>query len=150
MIVFRNGNILTSGAEAVVNTVNCQGVMGKGLALAVKQKYPSVFEAYAEDCRGRKVRVGFVRSYLTLERPQKTIVNFPTKDDWRLPSCLGWIERGLVDLRRETRYHHIRSIAIPPLGCGLGGLDWKVVKPRIIETFRGEEDLDVEIWERMK
>jgi O-acetyl-ADP-ribose deacetylase (regulator of RNase III) len=132
MIEFTSGNILHADAEALVNTVNCVGVMGRGIALQFKNAYPENFNAYASACQRKDVQPGrmFVFATGELGNP-KYIVNFPTKRHWRGKSRMEDIDSGLADLIRVIEHLAIRSIAIPPLGSGLGGLDWNEVRPRI-------------------
>ena len=129
---FATGDILAEGAEALVNTVNCVGVMGKGIALQFKKAFPENFRAYAKACQRGEVKLGamFVFRTGTVTNP-RYIINFPTKHHWRSNSRIEAIDMGLKDLARVIRAHGIRSIALPPLGCGLGGLDWGNVRPRI-------------------
>ncbi len=128
----RHGDILATDVEGIVNAVNCVGVMGRGLALQFKDQFPANYKAYAAACKLGAVVPGkmFVHDVGRLGNP-RLIVNFPTKRHWRGGSRLEDIQAGLVDLVRVAREHKLRSIAIPPLGCGLGGLDWKNVKPLI-------------------
>ncbi len=131
---FTKGNILDANAEALINTVNTKGIMGKGIALQFKNKFPENFKLYEKACKKDEVRVGQV--FLTktnLEKP-KYIINFPTKNHWRHPSKIQYIQEGLEDLKKVIQENQIKSIAIPPLGCGAGGLDWTEVKP-LIEAF---------------
>ena len=132
MIRFKTGNILAEDAEALVNTVNCVGVMGRGIALQFKNAFPDNFKAYVAACRSGAVRPGrmFVFETGTLTNP-RYIINFPTKRHWRGNSRLEDIKAGLTDLTRQIRERGIRSIAIPPLGSGLGGLEWDVVRKDI-------------------
>ena len=132
MVEFVTGNLLEADADAFVNTVNTKGVMGKGVALQFKRAFPANFKAYQAACAAGEVKLGrmFVFDSGRLERP-RYIINFPTKDHWRSRSRLADIETGLVDLRRVLAELEIESIALPPLGCGLGGLDWSDVRPRI-------------------
>lgn len=118
---------------AVVNPVNCSGVMGKGLALAFKERYPQMFKQYALDCRRGYVKVGFMHIY-QLRGSGKWIVNFPTKHDWRNPSRLEWIVSGLDNLVRFCDLYEIPSIVIPALGCSNGGLQLTDVQPLIAEA----------------
>lgn len=136
MISSANGNLLENDAEALVNTVNCVGFMGKGIALQFKQAYPDNFEAYRQACRDKKVQPGrmFVFATGAMIGP-KYIINFPTKKHWRGKSRIDDIRIGLKALIEEIKHLGIRSIAVPPLGCGLGGLDWKEVRPLIEEAF---------------
>ena len=124
MISYTSGDILKANAEALVNTVNCVGVMGRGIALQFKNAFPENFAAYAKACQKKEVIPGkmFVYRTGTLITPY-FIINFPTKRHWRGKSLLEDIETGLLDLAGVIRHYGIRSIAIPPLGSGLGGLD---------------------------
>ena len=148
MINFKTGNILAENAEALVNTVNCVGVMGRGIALQFKKAFPDNFRAYAEACKRGDVRPGhmFVFETGSLANP-RFIVNFPTKRHWRGNSHVRDIDSGLDDLARVIREHGIRSIAVPPLGSGLGGLEWSDVRPRIMDTLRRLDGLDAVIFE---
>ncbi len=148
MIVFKQGNLLTEDAEALVNTVNCVGVMGRGVALQFKNVYPSNFTAYELACKQGVVRPGRMFVYETgqLVNP-KFIVNFPTKRDWRGKSRMEDIEAGLAALVTEIEARGIRSIALPPLGSGLGGLDWATVRPLIVGTLSKINNLNVVIFE---
>lgn len=132
MIAFTTGNLLDADVEAIVNTVNCVGVMGKGLALQFKQAFPANFTAYARACRAGEVRPGRMLTVPTgqLVGP-KYVINFPTKRHWRGASTMDDVQAGLVALVAEVRRLGIRSIAVPPLGCGNGGLAWDDVRPRI-------------------
>jgi O-acetyl-ADP-ribose deacetylase (regulator of RNase III) len=132
VVEFVTGNLLEADADAFVNTVNAKGVMGKGVALQFKRAFPANYKAYRAACAAGEVKLGrmFVFDTGRLERP-RYIINFPTKDHWRSRSRLGDIEAGLQDLRRVLTELAIESVALPPLGCGLGGLDWTKVRPRI-------------------
>ena len=147
MIKFLQGNLLDAPTQALVNTVNTVGVMGKGIALMFKEAFPGNFRAYEEAARRKDVQIGrmFVTENQMLDGPQ-WLVNFPTKKHWRHPSKLEWVREGLVDLRRVIEEKKIRSIALPPLGCGNGGLDWSDVRPEI-ERSLGDLDLDVWVFE---
>jgi O-acetyl-ADP-ribose deacetylase (regulator of RNase III) len=138
MIRFTQGNLLEAPVEAVVNTVNTVGVMGKGIALMFKERFPENCAAYEAACKAGELEVGrmFVTPGAELTGP-RWIINFPTKKHWRHPTKMEWIHSGLVALKQEIRDRRIRSIAIPPLGCGNGGLDWSVVRP-LIESALGE------------
>ena len=148
MIEFTKGDILESDAEALVNTVNCVGIMGRGIALQFKEKFPANFKAYAEACEHEEVQPGrmFVFATERMTGP-KFIVNFPTKRHWRGKSRIEDVELGLVALREEIEKRHIRSIAIPPLGAGLGGLDWKQVRPRIEQALETLSDVNIVVYE---
>src|ERR1019366_8355238 len=121
---FIQGNLLEARVDALVNTVNTVGVMGKGIALMFKEAFPENFRAYEEACERHEVHIGrmFVTENLALKGP-RWIINFPSKNHWRQPSKLEWIVEGLEDLRRVLKEKAIRSIALPPLGCGNGGLE---------------------------
>lgn len=141
-----DGNLITADVDAIVNTVNAEGVMGKGLALQVKNAFPDVFAEYARACKQGAVAVGSMHVVHRATRP-RFVINFPTKKHWRHPSKLEYIDSGLADLVMQVRKLDIRSIAIPPLGCGLGGLDWSEVKPRIIEAFGPLPEVRVVLFE---
>jgi O-acetyl-ADP-ribose deacetylase (regulator of RNase III) len=140
------GDLIAANVDALLNPVNTVGVMGKGLALQIKTAFPDVFDEYARACKCREVNVGRVHVVRRSTSPQ-FVINFPTKAHWRNPSKLEYIDAGLADLISRVRDLGIRSIAIPPLGCGLGGLDWNEVKPRIIEAFRAVPDVRVVLFE---
>ncbi len=148
MFAFKTGDILSEDAEALVNTVNCVGIMGRGIALQFKNRFPENFKAYEAACKRQEVEPGkmfvFATGQLTFPR---YIINFPTKRHWRGKSRLEDIEAGLRALANEIRDLNITSIAIPPLGCGLGGLDWATVRPRIEATLRPFANLKATIFE---
>ena len=148
MIEFKTGDILRADVEALVNTVNCVGIMGRGIALQFKNDFPENFKAYEAACAREEVQPGkmFVFETRTLTNP-KFIINFPTKRHWRGKSRMEDIDSGLKALVEEIRTRSIRSIAIPPLGSGLGGLNWTDVRPRIVEALRGLNDLQVIVFE---
>lgn len=148
MITFTTGNLLESDAEALVNTVNTVGIMGKGIALMFKDAFPDNFSRYAAACKENKVTIGsmFITARSNLFGP-KWIINFPTKKHWRNPSKIEWVEAGLKDLRRIIQQEQIKSIAIPPLGSGNGGLDWQEIKPLIIRYLSDLPELNVKIFE---
>ncbi len=148
MIETRAGDILQADAEALVNTVNCVGVMGRGLALQFKTAYPLNFKAYETACTRREVQPGrmFVFETCQLTNP-KYIVNFPTKRHWHDKSRMEDIEAGLKALADEIQTRRIRSIALPPLGSGLGGLNWHDVRPRIEGALGGLDDVRISIFE---
>lgn len=130
------GNLLTQDVDALVNTVNTQGVMGKGIALQFKKAWPEMFRSYQAACRRGEVVPGKVQVWEThAATGPRLIVNFPTKRHWRERSRLTDIVAGLTDLTRVIREFDLRSIAVPPLGCGNGGLDWRDVRPRIEEAL---------------
>ncbi len=148
MLNYKTGNLLESEAEALVNTVNTVGVMGKGIALMFKERFPANMEAYSQACKENKVKTGkmFVTHTNELVNPQ-WIVNFPTKQHWRAKSKIEWIEEGLKDLRAFIIDNNIRSIAIPPLGAGNGGLDWNNVLPLIQKHLGDMTDIDIQIYQ---
>lgn len=147
MIKYTTGDILSDRADAIVNTVNCVGVMGRGIALQFKKAWPKNFEAYAAACKQDEVRPGRMFVYETGRlSPPRFIINFPTKRHWRGKSRLEDIESGLEDLRRVIAELGIDSIAIPPLGSGLGGLDWPEVRSHI-EALLGDLEVEIRIYE---
>ena len=148
MIELTCGDILKSEADALVNTVNCVGVMGRGIALQFKNMYPDNFKAYAVACKRETVQPGRMFVYETgqLTSP-RFIINFPTKRHWRGKSRIEDIDAGLADLVKVVRDKGIRSIAIPPLGAGLGGLDWNEVRPRIEHMLTTLADVRVLVFE---
>lgn len=147
-IELRTGDILKADAEAIVNTVNCVGVMGRGIALQFKKAFPANFRAYALACDEDEVQPGrmFVFDTGAFTNP-RYIVNFPTKRHWKGKSRIEDINSGLIALAQEVQERGIKSIAIPPLGAGLGGLDWNDVRPRIEAALRDVPDLDVLIYQ---
>jgi O-acetyl-ADP-ribose deacetylase (regulator of RNase III) len=148
MMTFTQGNLLDASAEALVNTVNTVGVMGKGIALMFKEAFPANFRAYEGACKEKKVKIGemFVTENRTFSGP-RWIINFPTKKHWRQPSKLEWITDGLGDLRRVIDEHQIRSIALPPLGAGNGGLEWSEVRPEVERILGDLEGVDILVFE---
>lgn len=149
MIRFTQGNLLDADAEALVNTVNTVGVMGKGVALMFKEAHPENFKAYEDACRAKEVQIG--KMFVTERRGEmfgpKWIVNFPTKAHWRFPSKMEWVVQGLEDLKRVIKEHGIKSVALPPLGAGNGGLAWKDVRPQIESALGELNDVDVIVYE---
>lgn len=145
MIHYKTGNLLDSEAEALVNTVNTVGVMGKGIALQFKNMFPNNFKLYANACKFNEVKVGhlLVIEEESLILGKKIIINFPTKTNWRLPSEYQYVESGLAELVKVIKDKKIKSIAIPPLGSGNGGLDWNKVKPILVKYL---VDIDCEIY----
>lgn len=148
MFELTRGNLLEADVEAVVNTVNTEGIMGKGIALQVRKAYPENYEAYRKACGAGEVRPGsmFIFDRQTLTNP-RYIINFPTKRHWRSKSRLGDIESGLVALVADVRRLGIRSIAVPPLGCGLGGLPWPQVQRRMHEAFEQLPEVHWRVYE---
>lgn len=148
MIEYKTGDITSEDAEALVNTVNCVGVMGRGVALRFKEAFPDNARAYARACERKEVEPGrmFVFERESRANP-RYIINFPTKRHWRAGSRMEDIESGLAALAEEVRSREVRSIALPPLGSGLGGLDWRAVRPRIEKTLAGMEGVRVIVYE---
>lgn len=140
------GNLLTADVDALVNTVNTEGVMGKGLALQFKKAFPEAFASYERACRAGEVQTGQMHVVQRLTSP-RFIINFPTKKHWRHPSKLEYLRDGLADLIRNVRQRGIRSIAVPPLGCGNGGLAWSAVRPLIVEAFAEVPEVRVVLFE---
>lgn len=148
MIISTQGDILRDESEAIVNTVNCVGVMGRGIALQFRNAYPENYKAYEKACQRGEVQPGrmFVSETGELAGP-RYIINFPTKRHWRGKSRMEDIDSGLGALVEVLREKKIRSIALPPLGSGLGGLDWSQVRPRIVAALEKLEDVKVSIYE---
>jgi O-acetyl-ADP-ribose deacetylase (regulator of RNase III) len=148
MIEYKVGDILEEDAEALVNTVNCVGFMGRGISLQFKKAWPENFKAYAVACRRQEVQPGrmFVFETGRLTNP-RYIINFPTKRHWRGKSRMEDIEAGLQALAAEIRQRRIESVAIPPLGAGLGGLDWRKVRTRIGRAMGDLPDVRVIVFE---
>jgi O-acetyl-ADP-ribose deacetylase (regulator of RNase III) len=147
MISYRKGDILQAGAEALVNTVNCVGIMGRGIALQFKNAYPKNFKAYEVACKRNEVQPGKMFVVETGMMSPKLIINFPTKRHWRGKSRMEDVESGLEALVQEIHTRNIRSIAIPPLGAGLGGLEWQDVRTRIERALRDLQNVDVVVYE---
>ncbi len=145
---YTKGNILESNTEVIINPVNTVGVMGKGLALQFKQKFPTNYKIYKEACNTKTIDIGklLLVDESNLER-KKFIINFPTKKHWRNPSKIEYIEEGLKDLVKIIENNNFESIAIPALGCGLGGLEWENVKLLLEKYLRNLEGIDIVIFE---
>lgn len=143
MVNVRTGDLFRSDAQTLVNTVNTVGVMGKGIALEFKRRFPQMFEEYAARCERGEVRLGEPYLYKGGDRPW--ILNFPTKEHWRGVSRIDAIERGLRHLAAHYRAWGIESLAVPPLGCGLGQLDWSVVGPTLYRELSAL-DIPVELY----
>lgn len=148
MIRYTSGNLLDSPAEALINTVNTVGVMGKGIALMFKDAFPENYEAYVAACKRGEVEIGrmFVTQRNAMQGP-RWIINFPTKKHWRNPSKLEWIVAGLADLKSVIVRDTIRSVALPPLGAGNGGLDWAMVRPEIERALNDIPGVEVIVYE---
>ncbi len=148
-IQLTHGDLLKQDdVDAIVNTVNCVGVMGKGIALQFKNKWPDNFDLYQAACRAGEVRPGKMHVFDAGAYAQPHyIINFPTKDHWRGNSKMSFIKEGLRDLVEQVQRLGIKSIAVPPLGCGNGGLSWDDVKPMIVEAFVALPDVEVRLFE---
>jgi O-acetyl-ADP-ribose deacetylase (regulator of RNase III) len=148
MIESKSGNLLNADVEALVNTVNTVGVMGKGIALQFRKAFPANYKAYKLACDRDEVRPGkmFVFQTGQIENP-KLIINFPTKRHWKGKTRVEDIESGLVDLIRVLREADVKSVAIPPLGCGNGGLEWSRVRPLIETALAPLEDIEIQLFE---
>ena len=143
----QDGDIFAADVEAIVNAVNCVGVMGRGIALQYKLRFPDNFRAYRMACDAGGVQPGrmFVFDTGAFINP-RYVINFPTKRHWKDASRMEDIDAGLIALAGEIRARGIRSIAIPALGSGLGGLDWAVVRPRIVAALHDLADVHVELF----
>jgi O-acetyl-ADP-ribose deacetylase (regulator of RNase III) len=148
MIRFTHGDLLDAPVDALVNAVNEVGVMGKGIALEFNACFPEESREYQKACARGEVKVGLMfpvrRTVLVGPR---WIIHFPTKKHWRFPSQIEWVRSGLVDLLRTIREQGIRSVAIPPLGCGAGGLNWVEIRREIEATFAGPADVEAVVYE---
>lgn len=145
---YTKGNILESNTEVIINPVNTVGVMGKGLALQFKQKFPTNYKIYKEACKNKSIDIGklLLVDESNLERKQ-FIINFPTKKHWHNPSKIEYIEEGLKDLVRIIETQKFKSIAIPALGCGLGGLEWENVKLLIEKQLGNLDGTEIVVFE---
>lgn len=148
MIKLVTGNLLEAPAEALVNTVNTVGVMGKGIALQFKQAFPEMFREYERACKNKTVELGRMHAYDLggLAGGPRWIINFPTKGHWRSQSKIEDVKTGLADLVKVIRSHGIRSVAVPPLGCGHGGLEWEDVHTLIQQAFAELPETEVQLF----
>ncbi len=148
MIELTKGDLLQADAEALVNTVNCVGVMGKGIALQFKRTYPENYKTYRRICKRGELRTGMMLVHETgsMFNP-RFIINFPTKQHWKGRSKLEYIDTGLIALVEEIESRKISSIAIPALGCSNGGLEWSEVRPRIEKALAAVPDVHVLLFE---
>ena len=135
MYTYRIGNIIQADCQAIINTVNTVGVMGKGIALAFKKSFPANYKAYRKAYEAGDLATGKMFVHHTGQLTPQIIINFPTKKHWRDRSELEYVEAGLIDLMKVIKDLEIKSIAIPPLGCGNGGLKWATVQPLIEEKL---------------
>ncbi len=142
-MVVKIGNLFESKCSTIVNTVNCVGVMGKGIALEFKKRYPEMYTEYIHKCHNGEVQPGL--PYVYQDDKGTSILNFPTKDHWRSPSRLSYVIDGLDWFIENYKKYHIESIAFPPLGCGNGGLSWDVVGPIMYQKLNGLP-IQVEIY----
>jgi O-acetyl-ADP-ribose deacetylase (regulator of RNase III) len=149
MIEFKQGNIVESDAEAVVNTVNCLGVSGAGIALQFKKVFPDNYKAYRKHCEDQLLKPGHLFVYIQHRGSlgDLTIVNFATKDNWRNDSSMEWIKSGLEELRKLIIDLQLCSVSMPKLGCGNGGLDYNDVKPLIVEFADSLPKVRVVVYE---
>lgn len=149
-VTFKTGDLFLDKSEALVNTVNCVGVMGKGVALEFKRRWPENYKAYKKACDAKELRPGNMLIYefsnLFGKSEPKFIINFPTKDHWRAKSKLEYISKGLDALVSDIKKYKIKSIALPPLGCGNGGLDWSIVRPMMLERLSELDGVNVSIY----
>jgi O-acetyl-ADP-ribose deacetylase (regulator of RNase III) len=147
-VMIKSGDLLKANSEAIVNTVNCVGVMGKGIALQFKQRWPQNFKAYAAACEREEIRPGKMFIYDLGEwASPRFLINFPTKVHWRGHSKYEYIEKGLCDLVLQVEHLGLKSIALPPLGCGNGGLDWHRVKGLVLDAFKDHPQVQVDLFE---
>lgn len=148
MIVYKQGNLLDDEAEALVNTVNLVGVMGKGIALAFKQAFPHNFEVYRKACASGALDIGAVLPVKdnNLLLGERLIINLPTKKHWRQPSEYSYIAMGLTALVNYLSAQPVKSLAMPALGCGNGGLDWQVVR-LMIEKQLSPLEMRIHVYE---
>lgn len=148
MIVYKRGDLLADSAEALVNAVNTVGVMGAGIARQFKKQFPEMFTEYERACQADEVTLGKMHVVkVKVDGDHKYIINFPTLAHWSDKSELQHIEAGLEDLLRIVQEKNIRSIAIPPLGCGVGGLEWEDVRGLIEAAFSDVEGIQVHLYE---
>jgi len=151
MLRFTTGNILDSSAEALINTVNTVGVMGKGIALQFKQAFPHNFEIYKQACLNGSLKTGKILAVKDNELllGERLIINFPTKQHWKMPSEYRYIESGLTALVAYLQQNPVKSLAMPALGCGNGGLDWHKVRT-MIEQHLTELNMAIWVYEPVK
>jgi O-acetyl-ADP-ribose deacetylase (regulator of RNase III) len=147
-VTIKSGDLLKEKTDAIVNTVNCVGIMGKGIALQFKQRWPQNFKAYEAACKRNEIKPGkmFIYDFGEWGKP-RFIINFPTKMHWRGDSKIEYIEQGLHDLVLQAKRLGIKSIALPPLGCGNGGLDWDAVRGLVFDAFKDHPQIQVDLFE---
>lgn len=146
MIEYCKGDLLESSAQCLVNPVNCVGVMGKGLALEFKKKYPDMFSVYRKCCKEETLRIGQIIFYQLKEKPSKIICLFPTKYHWRERSKLSTIEIGMKLFLEYAPKMKIKTVAFPQLGCGLGGLNFKMQVQPLMEKYLRESVFNSSIY----
>jgi O-acetyl-ADP-ribose deacetylase (regulator of RNase III) len=148
MLKFTSGNILNSGCYALINTVNTVGVMGKGIALQFKKEFPHNYTVYLQACHDHSLKIGnlLIVKDASLVMGERLIINFPTKTHWRLPSDYNFIEQGLLALANLIITQQIKTIALPALGCGNGGLDWTIVSDMILKHLSHIE-AEIEVYQ---
>ena len=142
MIYFKDGDIFKDTSEAIINAVNCVGVMGKGIALKFKEKYPDNYIMYKAACNRKEVKIGKMFIY---KESNKTIINFPTKQHWHNDSKIEYIKEGLKDLVKALQSLNIESVAMPAIGCGNGGLSWDIVK-KTIKEYLSDVDMSIIVY----
>ena len=148
MITFTTGDIFQDDAHAIVNPVNCVGVMGKGLALEFKKRFPRNYQEYSEACQNKLVQPGRMFICRTKQTgPQGCVINFPTKRHWRDGSRIDDIRDGLRAMADDMEKLQIPSVAVPALGAGLGGLDWEDVREIILDELSGLDDISIRVYE---
>jgi len=148
VIIYKKGNLLEDDAETLVNAVNTVGVMGAGIARQFKEKFPDMFVVYESACQRGELQLGTMHVVQVKENDTtRYIINFPTLAHWSDKSTLATIESGLADLVRVVQEKGIQSIAIPPLGCGVGGLEWEDVRLLIEGAFKNVEGVTVHLYE---
>ena len=145
IIYVKRGDILKSKMQTIVNPVNCKGVMGAGLAKKFKENFPKMYNDYVAQCKNEILKIGKPILWKNPNIHGKWILNFPTKDNWRNPSQISWIEMGLKEIKKNYKAWRIKSIAFPALGCNLGGLSWIEVKP-LMEKYLSSIDIPVELY----
>ena len=141
MIEYSKTTVFNVSAQTIVNTINCVGVMGAGLALECKLRYPQMYQNYVKQCRRKEVKVGHL--YFCTRETEPYILNFPTKNHWKYPSRLEWIEKGLIYFLENYQQWGIQSVAFPKLGCDLGGLEWQIVEQIMQKYLLQAEDIQV-------
>jgi len=144
VLIYKTGDLFSSSATCIVNTVNLEGFMGKGIAYEFKRRFPHNYKDYQLACKSKQIDIGKLHYFV---EDNRMIVNFPTKNKWREKSRIEYIEKGLLDLVKIIKENNIVSIAIPPLGCGNGGLNWLDVKKIIDEHLRNLENVSIEVYE---